>query len=149
MKVILLLFYLFIFSLVGCAYPKKTTPFEFAPIEKDQAIIYLYRLPTSIHSVNPDVPRFYINDKTVGKLVIGGYYVIRVQPGESDISIRNSFLGIPLPWKSQRIRFNVLPGQPVYVKYEVTFLLSPEIHFSVVPVQIGSVEIQQTRLLVP
>lgn len=136
----------FIF-LAGCAYPQKTTSFEPAKIEKNEGLVYLYRTPTSIHSINPDVPKFYINDEPIGRLVIGGYYAIKVQPGDVNISYKTPLFGILFLFKNGRIRFQVLPNKPVYVKFAVLFSMGTETVFEVVPDEVGRAEIKETNLL--
>ena len=133
--------------LVSCAYPKKTSKFTQASFPPNKAMIYLYRLPTHVHSLNPDIPKFYVGDQTIGKLLIGGYYFIEVDPGEIDITYKTPLFGIYFPWKDERLRINAKPGKPIFLKFEVTFGLGSVTKFKEVPANVGSVEITKTSLL--
>ena len=131
----------------ACSYPKKTTPFAIAPVPPELATIYIYRLPTYIHSVNPDVPRFYVDDEPMGKLVIGGYYAVQVEPGKVDVTYRNSLFGIPFPWKSGRVKLDVERGKSYFVRFAVYYGMGASTEFIQMPANIGAAEITKTVLL--
>ena len=104
---------------------------------------------TSIDSANPDVPRFFVNDKALGKLSIGGYYAESLEPGDVEIAYKDSLFGIPFPWKSQKIHLNAAAGKTYFLKYETDFSLleGKTLSFRVVPTVIGECEIRSTQLL--
>lgn len=136
-----------IFFLLGCAYPKKTT--SFSPVGKvdGKAIIYVYRTDTSVDSANPDIPRFFINDKLLGKLSLGGYYVETVEPGDTEITYKDSLFGIPLPWKGKSIRISTQANQTYYVKFSIETVFR-YVDLKLVPNAHGEKEIANTQLLV-
>jgi len=78
--------------LVSCAYPKRTTDYKAEVPSADRALIYIYRTPTQIDSLNPEWPKFYINGEVVGKLGVGDYYVQLVESGDVTVSYKNAFL---------------------------------------------------------
>ncbi len=136
-----------LFLLVSCAHPSRTTSFKRQKVAADKAIIYLYRLPTHVHSLNPDIPKFYAGDRTVGKLLIGGYYPIEVEPGDIDITYKTPLFGLYFPWKSGRLRVKASSSKPVFLKFEVSYGMGSITKFKEVPENIGSVEIKKTSLL--
>jgi hypothetical protein len=147
MKYVMVSFFL---VFVGCALPQKTKNYERSQPEPNKAAVYIYRTPTSVDSVNPDVPRFYVNKEELGKLRIGGYYISIVEPGEVLVYYKDSLFSIPLPWKSQEIHFNAIAGQVYFIKYGTDFSLleGKTLTFKVVPLKIGESEILSTQLLV-
>ena len=142
-----LIFLMSLLLFVGCAHPKKTSSFKVADVSPNKGVVYLYRLPTHVHSLNPDIPKFYAGDETVGKLLIGGYYAIELPPGEIDLTYKTPLFGIYFPWKSGRLKVKVKSSQPTFVKFEVTFGMGASTKFVVIPNHIGSKEITQTKLL--
>lgn len=133
--------------IIGCAYPKKTTFFELPENSKEKAVVYLYRTPTSIDSLNPDVPIFYVNDDKIGKLSIGGYYKILVSPGTVLFSYKTPLFGIPLFTSSQKLKFDVEASQVYYVKFSVESIMKLT-YLNLIPSNIGVGEIKKTQLLV-
>jgi hypothetical protein len=131
----------------GCAYPKKTKLFEPGILRPEKSRVYLYRTKTQIHSVNPDVPKFYVGDRLIGRLLIGGYYLVEVDPGEHEIYYKVPLFGITFPWKSGKLKVQLKPGETAYVKFAVEFGLGPVTIFRVMPANAGEQEIRQTQLL--
>ena len=135
------------FVLAGCAYPKKSTPFRDSMAPKEKAVVYLYRMQTPIHSANFDVPRFFINGEFVGRMSIGGYYRVEVEPGDIKISYRDSLFGIPFPWDAQKkVLFNIAPGEKKYVQFGVSAFWGDELRL--MAPNVGAAQIQKTHLLV-
>ena len=64
--------------IMGCASARLTSDFSELKTENKKATVYIYRLNTSIHSLNPDIPVFYLNGKEVGPLNRCGYYAHQV-----------------------------------------------------------------------
>lgn len=140
---------LMLLVLAGCAYPTKKDAYRPVAPDKGMAVIYLYRTPTSIHSGNPDVPRFYVNDNLIGKLSIGGYYRILVKPGPVKVTNKSSFLGLPLPWSIGGVEFKAEENKTYFVKYAVD--MNPifiDTIFTAVSNSRGEQEITRTQLLV-
>lgn len=136
----------FITVLTGCSSAQLTTDFTEARPNDKKAIVYLYRLKTAYHSLNPDIPLFYFNDKKVGPLKVGGYYAQEVDPGPLEISFSDPFFGMHL-WRSGRkVKINVGAGHSYFVKYEVEMM---GFYFDLVPPTYGLKEIQTVKLLKP
>lgn len=131
----------------GCAYPKKTTDYAPYNLKTGNAVVYIYRTPTSIDSVNPDVPRFFVNDKLIGKLSIGGYYAEEVAPGKVDVSYRTSLFGIPMPWPTYHVVLKVEAGRKYFVKFSIDGMARYTDFLEVSQSQ-GEAEIKSTVLLV-
>ncbi len=139
--------FLGILFLVGCTYPSKKDFYSFQAPEKGKAVVYLYRSNTSIDSLNPDVPRFYVNKSKLGKLSTGGFYRVEVDPGEISLIYKNSLFGIPFFWKSGEVKFVALDNHVYYVKFSIESVMR-SVEFKPVPNAIGEQEIKETRLLV-
>lgn len=88
-----------------------------------------------------------MNDKLLGKLSLGGYYAETVEPGEIEISYKNSLFGIPFPWKSKSIRFSAQAGQTYFVKFSIESVFR-YVDLKLVSSPQGKQEIANTRLLV-
>jgi len=138
---------LVLITLSGCAYPTKKESFIAQYPEKGMSVIYLYRSQTSIDSVNPDVPRFFVNDKAIGRLSIGGYYRVVVRPGKSIVTYKDSFFGIPFFWNSGKVEVMALENQSYFVKFGIESILRVE-KFELIPDVVGRREIKKTKLLV-
>jgi hypothetical protein len=135
------------FILAGCAYPKKSDLFKSPERASGKSVLYLYRTKTSIDSLNPDVPTFYINDEKIGKLSLGGYYRIEVKPGPFIVSYRTSLFGIPLFKSPQELKVTAETDQIYYVKFSIESVMR-QTELDLVPPSTGETEIKSTRLLV-
>lgn len=144
----LLLISLFL-SLAGCSTPQLTTGYKSSPVAAHKALVYVYRSSSAIDSANPDLPRMYINDQKLGKLRLGGYYVLEVDPGETVVYYKDSLFGIPFPWRSQEIHFTTVSGQKYFVKYvvDISLFSGRTILFTQVEKFEGESEIRSTQLL--
>ena len=131
-------------SLIGCASAKLTSKFSLAKQSDKKALIYLYRLKTIYHSLDPDVPSIYFNDKKIGPLKIGGYFAQEVEPGKVEISFSVPLFGIPMWRSSRKVNMNVKAGYSYFVKYEEEMM---GFYFDPVPAAQGLREIRTTRLL--
>lgn len=142
--------YLIIFVfLSGCAfYPKRTSHYQSEEPKEGKAAVYIYRMPTSLDSLNPDVPRFFINEKKLGRLLTGGYYLEIVEPGEIEVSYRNGLFGIAFPWKANAMNFTAKPGQKYFIKFSLQNIVIVRTEFQLVPYDQGETEITTTKLLV-
>lgn len=139
--------FLILTLLSGCAYPKRTTPYKMEPPSTGKASIYIYRTPTSIDSLNPEIPKFSVNGATVGKLSIGGYYHLAVEPGEAQVSYKDSIMGIYPPWNSRDINFVAKSDEKYFIKYSIESVMRI-VTFKLVSNSQGEEEIKSTDLLV-
>jgi hypothetical protein len=145
MKIVLLFFVL----LAGCAYPKHTTPYNAMTPGKGKALVYIYRPHTQMNSLNPDVPKFSVNGNTVGKLSIGGYYLLTVDPGEILVTYKDPLMGIYPFWNSGEVKFTAQANQKYFIRYSVEIeMLMTHYIFAVMPNPRGETEIAATDLLV-
>jgi hypothetical protein len=137
-------------TFVACALPQKSGQFASHAAEPTKALIYIYRMPTSIDAVNPDIPRVYVNDEKLGKIRIGGYYVTAVEPGELKVYYKDSLIGIPTPWTGNEIDMEAKAGQSYYFKYETAFavMTGKTTAFLMMPNAQAESEIKATELLV-
>lgn len=133
--------------LTGCAYPRYTSSYSPQTVNKEKAHVYIYRTKTSIDSMNPDIPRFFVNDKLLGKLGIGGYYFTEVDPGEVDVAYYDSLFGIPMAFHKKHLKFKAESGQKYFVKFSIESVMRIT-EFKQVPQSQGEVEIESTVLLV-
>jgi hypothetical protein len=133
-------------SIFGCSYPKKTDFFSVTTASPKKSVIYLYRIKTSVDSLNPDIPIFYVNDNKIGRLSLGGYYRIEVEPGPVKITYRTPLFGIPMFKSLQKLEANVDPNKSYFVKFSIEsdFRIS---ELKVVPHMMGEAEIKTTQLL--
>lgn len=135
-------------ALSSCAYPTKKGAYIAEPPTQKMAVVYIYRTQTSIHGGNPDVPVFYVNEGRVGKLSIGGYYRVLVNPGEISVTNKGSLFGIPTPWKEGEVKFTAKENMSYYVKYAVEMNPFLTTTFKLVPNSFGENDIKTTKLLV-
>ena len=133
--------------LSGCAYPTKKGPFVAQSPEKGMSVIYIYRSQTSVDSVNPDVPRFFVNDNSIGRLSIGGYYRVMVPSGKTMVTYRGSLFGIPFFWNSGKVEIMALENQSYFVKFGIESMMRVK-KFKLVSDVVGKREIKKTKLLV-
>lgn len=135
------------FSLAGCAvYPKRTTDFKLHPVASNKAVVYVYRLLTAIDSANPDFPRIFVNDQSIGKLSMGGYYAIPVEPGPVEVAYKTSLFLILTPWKTGVVQFQAKAGESYYVSFAIRSIYRIT-DFKLRTAESAQPEIAQTRLL--
>ena len=82
----------------------------------------------------------------IGKLSLGGYYVQTVEPGEIEISYKDSLFGLPLPWTSKRLRISAQPNQKYYVKFSIETVFR-YVDLRLVDPALAEQEIATTQLL--
>ncbi|MNJ92614.1 hypothetical protein D3C87_102880 [compost metagenome] len=142
-----------LFVLSGCAYPDLTKNYTPQKPTPKKALVYIYRNQAQVDSANFDVPRFYINDQLVGKLLLGGYYVQEVEPGKVVIYSKESALGIPFPWKALEVAFEAKANHIYFVKFRKEFGANSGIgigqELKLVPQAQAGQEIAETQLLEP
>jgi hypothetical protein len=133
--------------LVGCAYPKKTEFFRSAESNPEKAVLYIYRTPTSVDSLNPEVPSFYVNGDKIGKLSIGGYYMVLIPPGSVVINYKTPLFGMPLFMSPQELKITAAANQVYFVKFSIESIMRIT-DLKLVPNHVGEGEIKTTQLLV-
>lgn len=138
---------LLLLGLSGCAYPKRTDYFTAAVGSPSKAVVYLYRTQTQIDSLNPDIPTFYINGKKIGRLSLGGYYRVEVDPGPLKLTYRDYLLGIPTWMSPLKVEFTAEANKVYFVKFSIESILRVT-RFELVPDPLGEAEIKTTQLLV-
>jgi hypothetical protein len=115
--------YLFVlFFISGCAYPKKTSNFSYEKPQERMAVVYLYRVDSQIDSLNPEVPKFFINEVELGRLLLGGYYVRQVPSGDVVIKYKESLVSDFFAWmfgSKREISFNAEPDKSYCVKFAI------------------------------
>lgn len=133
--------------LTGCAFPRLTSNYAPQTVAHEKALVYIYRTKTTIDAANLDIPRFFVNEKQVGKLAIGGYYAEEVTPGDVDVAYDVGLFGIPISWPRYHVKFKAEPGQKYFVKFSIESMMRIT-EFKQVPQAQGEEEIKSTALLV-
>jgi len=133
--------------LSGCAYPTRQEVYTSQSLESGKSVVYVYRADTAIDSLNPDVPRFFVNGASIGRLLLGGYYRIVVDPGPVSVTYRTSLFGIPFFWDDGEVKFTAAEGKAYFVKFGVETIMRLN-RFELVPDDFGVDEIKSTKHLV-
>ena len=117
MKYYVLCFFILIGS--GCA---TTDEYYLNPdlIEDELATLYLYRTKTFFHSLNPEKPFIYLDDKMVAKLGTGMAKVIRIRAGQHKMSVRQPILFMP-SFESDSFEYYFEAGKDYYIRYSMEF----------------------------
>lgn len=88
--------------------------------ENNASTVYIYRTDVSFHSLNPEKPFFFLDDKLVGKLGTGQSVRFFVAPGEHTITSKESFLFTPGS-QSGDIIGEFKSGETYYFRYSKDF----------------------------
>lgn len=83
---------------------------------KNLAHVYIYRTNVVFHSLNPERPFFYIDDKEVAKLGTGAYVVTRVTPGKHTVSVKESIMFLP-GTESGKLEMDFVANEKYYIRY--------------------------------
>lgn len=135
--------------LIGCATARHTVPYAAQEVPAGKALVYIYRTSdTAVDSINPDPPRMFINDRSLGRLLLGGHYVMEVDPGEVDVVYKQSLFNIPMAWPTKHVKFKAEPNQHYYVKFAIV-TIDRVLIFKQVDGLLGQREIRSTHLLEP
>ncbi|HAQ50828.1 MAG TPA: hypothetical protein DCR13_04695 [Gammaproteobacteria bacterium] len=86
----------------------------------DLATLYVYRTDTYFHSLNPEKPFIYFNDRVIAKLGTGQSAVIKIPKGKHRLSVRQPTLFMP-SYESNAFEHNFEAGQNYYVRYSLDF----------------------------
>ena len=111
-----LLFFIFI---AGCA----TTERYALPQDADAsslASIYLYRTNTLFHSLNPEKPYIYLDDKVIATLGTGETEFLKVPAGKYRLSVRQPLLFMPSN-ESDSFEAEFEAGESYYIRYALDF----------------------------
>jgi len=110
---------LLLIILSGCS---STSDYRAAPSwnENNSATVYLYRTDVQYHSLNPERPFFYVDDKLVAKLGTGDFVKFQVSPGEHFLSSKESIVFMPGN-ESGRISGMFESGKTYYFRYSKDF----------------------------
>jgi len=73
--------------LAGCA-PKVAYVPDSTLTPENSGIITIYRTRTAYHSLNPEKPFAYVDEKQIGKLGVGAVIIVKVSPGSHRFSRR-------------------------------------------------------------
>ncbi len=113
-------FFLLIAILIsGCSSTDKyQAPSDLA--ESNAAIVYLYRTDVLYHSLNPERPFFYLDDKLVAKLGTGSFVTFLVSPGQHTLTSKESILFVPSS-ESGKIAGTFEAGKEYYFRYSKEF----------------------------
>lgn len=102
----------------GCYYAKGAPFQEAAPATDDLATVYVYREKSFVGSADWDIPTLYVNGTEVGRLNLGGYVVLRLQPGDYEFTVKKSSTGLG---KQDRVSgqhaLKVSRNRDYYLKY--------------------------------
>ena len=119
MKKLILTFIVFFYTLlfVGCM---KNDVYRVDNIDETKLVkVYIYRPYTSFHSLNPEKPFFYIDDKYIGKLGVGRELVINVLPGDHTFTVKGSLMFMP-GFEHGKIQLKIEEGKEYYLRYALT-----------------------------
>lgn len=144
---------------VLCACTASGPPFSPATAPSpDNTLIYVYRPDTLFYSGDPDVPILYLDGDRLLRLRINGYTWLDVEPGQHEILLRESLLGMPTSTIGE-IDLRAEPGQTYYIRYTFEFgsVASDGMYlyqigksaFLIVPNELGEQEISGTRFIAP
>ena len=106
--------------------------------DTNSAQIIIYRTDVAYHSLNPEKPFFYLDDKFIGKLGTGDYISFNVAPGEHSLSTKNSILFMPGS-ENGRVKGQFKSGETYYFRYSKEYV-------NVVPTGTGFIMSDSTTL---
>lgn len=122
-----------------------------------QALVYVYRAATISGAAMSAKPMVVVNGKEYRTIKIGGYFPIRLEPGEHQIGLRASIFGHAVGGVRSSIAFEIAPGEVKYFeyaqitqgykKYGDTDVAEVKEYFMEVPALYGKKVIEKTRLL--
>ena len=101
--------------LIGCG-PKHMLVEDSTLHESNSAHLVIYRPDTYFHKYNPEEPHVYIGDRKIETLGVGERISMRLPPGEHQVIVRSSILGIPT-YTVGTVRLSVETGGEYYVRY--------------------------------
>ena len=101
--------------MIGCG-PEHTVIEDSTLHESNSGHLTIYRPDTYFHKFHPEEPHVYIDDRRVKTLGVGERILVRLPPGEHQIVVRDSLLGIPT-YMVGTVRLGVEAGGEYYVRY--------------------------------
>ena len=101
----------------GCASaPDYKAPTGISEDKLAKLTVYRSRGFLGYHKFNPEKPFFYIDDQYIGKLGTTEFVEILVTPGKHVISVKDSFLFMPL-FESEKIEIECNANEKYYIRY--------------------------------
>ena len=107
--------------LAGCAGTEPQDKFESKGPPPGGALLYIYRPRTIVGIGNMDVPIIHLDGRRLGRIRIGGYYVIPVPPGQHRLTTTESLLGNDTGKIRGDTRFSIAAGSTLYLRYTEGF----------------------------
>ena len=101
--------------LIGCG-PTHMVIEDSTLHETNSGHLTIYRPDTYFHKYNPGEPHVYIDDRKIETLGVGERILVRLPPGEHQVVVRDSLLGIPT-YTVGTVRLEVETGGEYYVRY--------------------------------
>jgi uncharacterized protein DUF2846 len=105
--------------IAGCASQEQFTN-ETGLKPSEAATVIVYRPQTSFHSMNPERPFLYLDDKQAGKLGVGQLITLTLAPGPHKFTMWSSALFMPAA-RVGDVDLTLEPGQTYYLRYEYGF----------------------------
>ena len=106
--------------LTGCASNSARFVQDQSLTSQNSAVVYLYRTDTSYHMLNPEKPFFYVNDEYISKLGTGDFFIIKLEPGNHEFSVKESIAFMP-GFESGKVVGAFQAGQEYYIRYSKEF----------------------------
>jgi len=117
MKIFIALF--IAFSVISCATTEQyQVPEGFDPSKL--TTLNFYRTNVAFHSLNPEKPFIYLNDKVVAKLGTGQNKVVKVPAGNYRLSVRQPIMFMP-GHESDSFEYDFEAGKEYYIRYSMEF----------------------------
>jgi hypothetical protein len=110
-----------VFILSACATTEKYS-LDTEISSKDAATLHFYRTDTYVHSLNPETPYTYLDDKVIAKLRTGMQKIVKVKPGRYTVSVRQPMLFMP-GLESESFTHTFVAGEDYYVRYDLSNIL--------------------------
>ena len=127
-----------VLALAGCAGTEPQDRFE-SRRPPGGTILYIYRPRTLVGIANMDVPIIHLDGRRLGRIRIGGYYVIPVAPGQHRLTTTESLLGSDTGKIRGDTRFSIAAGSTLYLRYTESFK-----SFAAVPIPHVGVFVEST-----
>jgi hypothetical protein len=104
---------IFLLNIVSCA---STDRYASSSTDDNSVTIHVYRTKVAFHSLNPEKPYIYLNDKVIAKLGTGQSETVRIPPGLYRLSVRQPVLFMP-GRESDSFEHEFVAGETYYLRY--------------------------------
>lgn len=88
--------------------------------QSDLAILHIYRTKTAFHSLNPETPYIYLDEKVIASLRTGQANSVKIPEGKYRLSVRQPILFMPA-YESDSFEYNFESGKDYYIRYSMDF----------------------------